>query len=322
MLNIKDLKVALDSDSGLVRAIDGLSLCIERGETFALVGESGCGKSMTALALMRLLPENGRVTQGRLDLGGDDVFGLPEARDARDPRRPHRHDLPGAGDQPEPGDAGRHADRRGDRGAHAAARAARACQGDRVAAPRRHSGARAAHRRVPVPPQRRTEAARDDRDDARRRARLPDRRRADHGTRRHDPGADPRSAEDAAARAGHGAAADHARPGRRLRHGGLGRADVCRPDHRGGASRRVLRRAEASLCAAAARGAARHHEARGDRSPRSPGPCRRCRSTFGGCRFTPRCDRAFEPCPNDAARSVRPGQPQRALPAVSRRRGS
>ncbi len=79
MLNIKDLKVALDSDAGLVRAIDGLSLCIERGETFALVGESGCGKSMTALALMRLLPENGRVTQGRLDLGGDDVFGLPEA---------------------------------------------------------------------------------------------------------------------------------------------------------------------------------------------------------------------------------------------------
>ena len=79
MLNIKDLKVALDSDSGLVRAIDGLSLCIGHGETFALVGESGCGKSMTALALMRLLPENGRVTQGRLDLGGDDVFGLPEA---------------------------------------------------------------------------------------------------------------------------------------------------------------------------------------------------------------------------------------------------
>ncbi len=79
MLNVKDLKVALDSDSGLVRAIDGLSFCIEHGQTFALVGESGCGKSMTALALMRLLPENGRVTQGRLDLGADDVFGLPEA---------------------------------------------------------------------------------------------------------------------------------------------------------------------------------------------------------------------------------------------------
>ena len=80
MLNISDLKVALDSDAGLVKAIDGLSLCIERGETFALVGESGCGKSMTALALMRLLPENGRVTEGRLDLDGQEVFSLPESR--------------------------------------------------------------------------------------------------------------------------------------------------------------------------------------------------------------------------------------------------
>ncbi|HEX7437364.1 MAG TPA: ABC transporter ATP-binding protein [Caldimonas sp.] len=80
MLKIEDLKVALDSNAGLVKAIDGLTLSIERGETFALVGESGCGKSMTALALMRLLPDNGRVTQGRLDLGGEEIFGLPESR--------------------------------------------------------------------------------------------------------------------------------------------------------------------------------------------------------------------------------------------------
>jgi len=79
MLTVDDLKVALDSDAGLVKAIDGLKLAIARGETFALVGESGCGKSMTALALMRLLPENGRITDGRLDLEGADVFGLPEA---------------------------------------------------------------------------------------------------------------------------------------------------------------------------------------------------------------------------------------------------
>ena len=80
MLNITDLKVALDADAGLVKAIDGLSLSIQRGETFALVGESGCGKSMTALALMRLLPDNGRVTAGRLELEGRDVFGLPESQ--------------------------------------------------------------------------------------------------------------------------------------------------------------------------------------------------------------------------------------------------
>ena len=80
MLKIQNLKVALDAESGLVKAIDGLSLSIKRGETFALVGESGCGKSMTALALMRLLPESGRVTQGEFDLEGQDVFALPESK--------------------------------------------------------------------------------------------------------------------------------------------------------------------------------------------------------------------------------------------------
>ena len=80
MLQVHDLKVALDAEAGLVKAIDGLRLTIARGETFALVGESGCGKSMTALALMRLLPDNGRVTQGSLNVEGEDVFALPESR--------------------------------------------------------------------------------------------------------------------------------------------------------------------------------------------------------------------------------------------------
>ncbi len=78
MLDIHDLEVGLDSEAGLVRAIDGLRLSIARGETFALVGESGCGKSMTALALMRLLPENGNVLAGRIDLEGTDTLALPE----------------------------------------------------------------------------------------------------------------------------------------------------------------------------------------------------------------------------------------------------
>jgi peptide/nickel transport system ATP-binding protein len=78
-LQARDLKVELDAEAGLVRALDGIRLCIERGETFALVGESGCGKSMTALALMRLLPENGRISAGQVLLGELDVLGLPEA---------------------------------------------------------------------------------------------------------------------------------------------------------------------------------------------------------------------------------------------------
>ena len=77
MIEIDDIKVSLDSEAGLVKAIDGMRLTLKRGETFALVGESGCGKSMTALALMRLLPENGRITQGQIRLDGKDTLALP-----------------------------------------------------------------------------------------------------------------------------------------------------------------------------------------------------------------------------------------------------
>ena len=80
MLEIDDLQVELDADAGLVRAIAGMRLSLSRGETFALVGESGCGKSMTALALMRLLPENGRFAGGAVRLDGEDLLALPEGR--------------------------------------------------------------------------------------------------------------------------------------------------------------------------------------------------------------------------------------------------
>ncbi|MDO9285117.1 MAG: dipeptide ABC transporter ATP-binding protein [Aquabacterium sp.] len=79
MLKLDALQVELDAEAGIVRAIDGLALAIRRGETFALVGESGCGKSMTALALMRLLPDSGAVTAGDITLDGTDLLGLPES---------------------------------------------------------------------------------------------------------------------------------------------------------------------------------------------------------------------------------------------------
>src|SRR5512137_3215629 len=80
LLGVDRLQTVLDTDTGLVRAVDALSMTIERGETFALVGESGCGKSMTALSILRLLPDNGRVSQGRIDLDGTDIAQLPESR--------------------------------------------------------------------------------------------------------------------------------------------------------------------------------------------------------------------------------------------------
>ncbi|MBU1264534.1 MAG: ABC transporter ATP-binding protein [Gammaproteobacteria bacterium] len=68
----------LVTDIGSVRVVDGVSFRVAAGETYALLGESGCGKSMTALSLMRLLPDGGRVSSGAVELGGEDVLGLPE----------------------------------------------------------------------------------------------------------------------------------------------------------------------------------------------------------------------------------------------------
>jgi len=79
MMEITQLTTDLETDSALVRAVDALSLTIAQGETFALVGESGCGKSMTALSLLRLLPDSGRVTAGRVQMDGTDLLALPES---------------------------------------------------------------------------------------------------------------------------------------------------------------------------------------------------------------------------------------------------
>lgn len=70
LLNVEGLKTRLVSEAGWVEAIDDLSLSIKPGETFALVGESGCGKSMTALSIARLLPEAGAVVAGKVALKG------------------------------------------------------------------------------------------------------------------------------------------------------------------------------------------------------------------------------------------------------------
>jgi peptide/nickel transport system ATP-binding protein len=78
LLSIANLRTRIDTGSGAVRAVDGLSLEIARGETFALLGESGCGKSVTALSVMRLLPENGRIAGGSVRLDGEELLALPE----------------------------------------------------------------------------------------------------------------------------------------------------------------------------------------------------------------------------------------------------
>jgi peptide/nickel transport system ATP-binding protein len=74
LLEVRDLV----TDIGDARIIDGVSFHVGAGETYALLGESGCGKSMTALSLMRLLPDGGRVHAGAVELDGENVLALPE----------------------------------------------------------------------------------------------------------------------------------------------------------------------------------------------------------------------------------------------------
>jgi len=81
LLEIEDLEVSLFTRVGVLKAIDGMSLSIDAGETVAIVGESGCGKSLTALAIMGLLPEPpARIIGGNIRLAGRDIATLPEAQ--------------------------------------------------------------------------------------------------------------------------------------------------------------------------------------------------------------------------------------------------
>jgi len=85
LLRVHDMATWLDSGDAVIRAVDGVSLDIPHGETFALLGESGCGKSITALSIMRLLPDSGRIVAGSVELDGVDLLRQPEAamRDIR-----------------------------------------------------------------------------------------------------------------------------------------------------------------------------------------------------------------------------------------------
>ena len=81
LLNVQGLSTQLGAGSNAIRAVDDVSFEIRAGETFALLGESGCGKSMTALSLLRLLPQPaGRIIGGSVKLDGQELLALPEAQ--------------------------------------------------------------------------------------------------------------------------------------------------------------------------------------------------------------------------------------------------
>lgn len=78
ILEIKDLRTVFDTAKGRIKAVDGVSLTVTSGETLGIVGESGCGKTILALSIIRLVPANGRIISGEILFSGTDLLKLSE----------------------------------------------------------------------------------------------------------------------------------------------------------------------------------------------------------------------------------------------------
>ena len=81
LLEVRDLSTYFYTQDGIVKAVDGVSYAVDRGETIALVGESGCGKTVSALSILRLIPEPpGKIASGEILFDGIDILTLPKDR--------------------------------------------------------------------------------------------------------------------------------------------------------------------------------------------------------------------------------------------------
>src|ERR671933_1675404 len=78
LLRLDGVKTHFRTNDGIVKAVDGVTYEVARGQTLGLVGESGCGKSITALSIMRLLPKTGRIVAGRVMFEGRDLADASE----------------------------------------------------------------------------------------------------------------------------------------------------------------------------------------------------------------------------------------------------
>jgi peptide/nickel transport system ATP-binding protein len=80
ILEIKGLKTYFFTEAGVVRAVDGINLEVRRGEVLGLVGESGCGKSVTSLSIMRLISQPGKIVEGEIFFDGENLLDLSESQ--------------------------------------------------------------------------------------------------------------------------------------------------------------------------------------------------------------------------------------------------
>ncbi len=80
ILEIKALKTYFFTEAGVVRAVDGINLEVRRGEVLGLVGESGCGKSVTSLSIMRLVSQPGKIVEGEIIFDGENLLDLSESQ--------------------------------------------------------------------------------------------------------------------------------------------------------------------------------------------------------------------------------------------------
>lgn len=80
LLQVEDLRTYFHTEDGIVKAVDGVTFDVFPGETLGIVGESGCGKSVTSLSIMRLLDEKGEIAGGKITFDGEDVLAIPESK--------------------------------------------------------------------------------------------------------------------------------------------------------------------------------------------------------------------------------------------------
>ena len=94
LLDVKDLVTEFYGEDGRVKAVDHVSFHVKKGEILGVVGESGCGKSVTSMSVMRLIPENlGRVAEGVITFEGKNTLDMSKKEIFKNYRKRNIHDI-------------------------------------------------------------------------------------------------------------------------------------------------------------------------------------------------------------------------------------